>query len=223
MSAVTVTNVSSDYEGVRVLDGVDARFPRGAVTAIGGPNGAGKSTLLGILAGTQPPSAGTVALAPRERIGFVVQRSAVSDRFPLTVRETVAMGRWGGGFGWHPLRRRDHTIINESLAALRLNDLADRPLGALSGGQRQRALVAQGLARRASLLLLDEPTAGVDADSYELISLAIRREAERGAAVIHATHDEGTLAEADQRIMMRAGQIVRTGQNVPAAQVAPVR
>jgi len=218
-TAVTAHAVSAGYDGKPVLHQLSATFPRGQVTALGGPNGAGKSTLLGVLAGTHRPQEGSVTRHPAERIAFVVQRSAVSDRFPLTVRETVAMGRWGEYWLPRPPGRDDRGIIAECLEVLGLDELADRPLGSLSGGQRQRALVGQGLARRSSLLLLDEPIAGVDEHTQQIINTAIRSEADRGATVIVATHDPGQLADADQELTMMGGRItaVRHGATFAAA------
>jgi len=216
-AAVTAHTISAGYDGKPVIHELSATFPRGLVSALGGQNGAGKSTLLGVLAGTHRPQDGTVTRHPSERIAFVVQRSAVSDRFPLTVRETVAMGRWGGRWLPRPLSRRDRGIIAECLAVLGLEDLADRPLGSLSGGQRQRALVGQGLARRSSLLLLDEPIAGVDEHTQEIINTTIRGEADRGAVVIVATHDPGQLADADQELTMEGGRITKIRHGAAAS------
>jgi zinc/manganese transport system ATP-binding protein len=183
--------VSAHHDGHVALRDVDLRVSPGSMTLVLGANGSGKSTLLSVLSGTHAVSAGSLERAPGASVAFVVQRSAVTDRLPLTVRETVSMGRWGVRGALRRLTRDDRAIIDESLESLGIADLARRPLGELSGGQRQRALVAQGLARRASLLLLDEPTAGVDTAAQQLIDLALEREIARGAAVVQATHDPG--------------------------------
>ena len=188
---VLLTAVSADHDGHPALRGVDLRISPGTMTLVVGANGSGKSTLLSVLAGTHPVSAGTRERPDGTSVAFVVQRSAVTARLPLTVRETVTMGRWGARGALGRLTRDDRAIVDESLEALGIADLARRPLGELSGGQRQRALAAQGLARRASLLLLDEPTAGVDAAAQELVDSALERELARGAAVVQATHASG--------------------------------
>ena len=183
--------VSAHHDGHAALRDVDLRIAPGSMTLVVGANGSGKSTLLSVLSGTHALSSGSLERAAGSSVAFVVQRSAVSDRLPLTVRETVSMGRWGARGALRRLTRDDRSIVDESLESLGIADLARRPLGELSGGQRQRALVAQGLARRASLLLLDEPTAGVDTAAQRLIDLALDREIARGAAVVQATHDPG--------------------------------
>ncbi|NQX28447.1 ATP-binding cassette domain-containing protein [Microbacteriaceae bacterium VKM Ac-2854] len=190
-----LVDVAADYGAFPVLTGVSARFDAGCVSVIAGPNGSGKSTLLAVLAGLHPARVGLVRRAGR--VAFVPQRSALSDRLPLTVRELVRMGRWADRGAWRPLRRADRVLADECLEALDLTALAAHPLAELSGGQRQRALVAQGLAQRAEVLLLDEPTAGVDAASLPRIAGALLAEAARGAVVVHASHDPAAIAAAD--------------------------
>lgn len=190
-----LVDVTADYGGEPVLTGVSARFEAGHVSVIAGANGSGKSTVLAVLAGLHPVAAGRVRRPTR--VAFVPQRSALPDRLPLTVRELVRMGRWADRGAWRPLTRADRLLADERLEALDLAALAAHPLAGLSGGQRQRALVAQGLAQRAELVLLDEPTVGVDAASQLRIAAALRAEAERGAAVVHASHDPAAIAAAD--------------------------
>jgi len=186
-------SVDAAHEGVPALHGVDVTLKRGSHILLIGPNGSGKSTLLSVLAGVHPLTAGDVDRAPGVSIGVVVQRSAVPDRLPVTVRDVVSMGRWAGRPLGLPLGRADRAIVDECLEALDIADLARRPLSGLSGGQRQRALVAQGLARRADLLLLDEPTSGVDEGARRLIRRAVSLELARGATVVEATHDASDL------------------------------
>ncbi len=187
-----------------VLHDVAIDVPAGRVTALTGHNGSGKSTLLGVLAGVIPHS-GTVLGRPRAAL--LAQRSAVPDGLPLTVRDVVAMGRWSERGAWRPLTSADRKVVAESLDAVRLGALARRTLSEVSGGQHQRAFVAQALAHRAELVLLDEPTAGVDAESTALILAALEREAARGAAVVHATHDPEAIARADCVIRLEDGRV----------------
>jgi zinc/manganese transport system ATP-binding protein len=203
---IELRNISVEYGSLRALDRVSTDVRAGHVTALAGHNGSGKSTLLGVIAGTQP-YAGTVTGTTGARIAFVVQRSAVPASLPLTVRDVVAMGRWGHRGHWRPLTRADRDAVRESIDALGLERLQRRPFHELSGGQRQRALVAQGLAQRADILLLDEPGAGLDEHAQALIDRAITREAERGAAVVHATHDAAVIGAAARVIRLSAGEI----------------
>ena len=203
---ITLRQIRVSHGATVALDGVSASIPAGRVTALAGANGSGKSTLLGVLAGIQPWQGGERLAAGR--IALVLQRSAAPDTLPLTVFETVSMGRWAHRGLWRPLSGADRDIIATSIEALGLTGLERRSLGELSGGQRQRALVAQGLAQRAEVLLLDEPAAGLDGDALLLIDRAIRAEADRGVAVVCATHDPEVIRRADRVIRLQAGRVV---------------
>lgn len=210
-------SVSVVLDGRPVLEGISLQAHAGEVMALAGHNGSGKSTLLGVIAGTQPHGAGSVTR--RGRVAFVVQHSQVPHSLPLTVRDTVAMGRWSVRGSWRPFDRSDTALVRECIAALGLSGLERRPLSSLSGGQRQRALVAQGLAQRADILLLDEPTAGLDDHARELIDLAIAREVRRGVAVVHATHDHDVMRQADRLVRLHGGTFVRPEDS--AEKIAP--
>lgn len=191
-----------------VLHNVDVDLPWGTVTAIAGPNGAGKSTLIEILAGVRQALAGTV-----ERDGevaLVVQRVTAPDALPLTVREVVMMGTWGvvprNSSKIGPRERKAR--VAEALDRVKLTDLAATAFNSLSGGQRQRVLLAQGIARRARIFLLDEPAAGLDAPSRERTRAMLADEAGRGAAVACVSHDEESIAAATSVIRLEGGRRV---------------
>jgi zinc/manganese transport system ATP-binding protein len=211
--AVEITDVWFDHDGVDALCGVSFTVESGAVTAIAGPNGSGKSTLLAVLAGVLEPRRGTVSIPARARRALVVQRSEVSDRMPLTVRDTVTMGRWPAAGMLRRLRAEDRRIIDDCIDIVGLSGHQDRPLNALSGGQRQRAFLAQGLAQRADIVLLDEPTTGLDTATRAVVADVLLAEQARGATVICVSHDDTTLATADHIVTLDAGRIA------PAAQI----
>lgn len=188
-----------------VLDRLDATFEPGSVTVVAGANGSGKSTLLEVVAGVLPLTAGRVS-GTGSGVAHVAQTVAGSGP-PLTVGATVTMGRWSALRWWCPPRRSDRRLVAGLLDRLDLTDLADRPLDQLSGGQRQRALVALGLAQQAPVLLVDEPTAGVDARSLRLVLDALAAEAARGVVVVHAAHDPEALAAADRVLTLRDGTL----------------
>ncbi|OUE23876.1 High-affinity zinc uptake system ATP-binding protein ZnuC [Clavibacter michiganensis] len=204
--AVALRGIRVDFGDRRALDGVDLDLPPGALTVIAGPNGAGKSTLLEVVAGTRAPAAGTRCAA--DRAAFVPQRAAVSDRLPVTVRDVVTVGAWGRSGRWRRLDVDARRAVDDALDRLGLIPLASQAFAALSGGQRQRALLAQGLARGADLLLLDEPTTGLDAASAERIREIMRAEADRGIAVVAVSHDPAVLAEADRVVRLEHGRVV---------------
>jgi zinc/manganese transport system ATP-binding protein len=161
---VRFSNLEAGYRGRPVLRQLSGSVPALAMTALVGPNGSGKSTLLGVLAGVIQATAGQLRYAEGRPPAFVPQRGAVGDTLPLTARQTVEMGRWNERGLWRPLTRRDRTVVDSAMERLGVADLAARQLGELSGGQRQRVLIAQSLAQRSDLLLLDEPTTGLDPD-----------------------------------------------------------
>ncbi|MDT0117270.1 zinc ABC transporter ATP-binding protein AztA [Microbacterium sp. PRF11] len=205
-TAVSARALRVDYSGVLALDGVDVDVPAGALTVIVGPNGAGKSTLLEVLAGARDAASGTVEVDRRTR-AFVPQRAAVSEHLPLTVREVVSVGAWGRTGVWRLFTPADRRIVEDAMERLAISTLARSPFGALSGGQRQRALLAQGLARRADILLLDEPTTGLDTDSAARNREAIAHELRRGATVVCVSHDERLIATADHLVGLRDGRV----------------
>ncbi|MFT7766927.1 zinc ABC transporter ATP-binding protein AztA [Clavibacter tessellarius] len=204
--AVALRGIRVDFGDRRALDGVDLDLLPGTLTVIAGPNGAGKSTLLEVVAGTRAPAAGTRSAA--DRAAFVPQRAAVSDRLPVTVRDVVTVGAWGRSGRWRRLDADARRAVDDALDRLSLIPLASQGFAALSGGQRQRALLAQGLARGADLLLLDEPTTGLDAASAARIRAIMRAEADRGIAVVAVSHDPAVLAEADRVVRLEDGRVV---------------
>lgn len=206
MGEIRVKDLSCAYRNVTALKNINASFPQGSLTALIGSNGSGKSTLLGALAGTITPVSGSISGLPKE-IAFVPQRSHVPENLPISVWHTVSMGRWRSRRPWQRLSASDRNIINSELERLGISDLASRPLGELSGGQRQRALIAQGLAQQAPLLLFDEPLSAIDADATLLIAKVIAEEKEAGKTIIIATHDVAQTRDADRTITLERGEI----------------
>ncbi|MET9863545.1 zinc ABC transporter ATP-binding protein AztA [Streptomyces smyrnaeus] len=209
---VTLHDAAAGYPRRPVLRQLTASIPGSATTAVVGPNGSGKSTLLSVLAGVRPLTSGSLDRSRTSRPCFVVQRSAVSDTLPLTVRETVTMGRWAHRGPWRRLTARDRSVVRDSMDRLGILDLAERQLGELSGGQRQRALVAQGLAQEADLFLLDEPTTGLDMAARESISTVLGAAAAEGVTVVQATHDLNAARESDHCLLLQDGRLVEEGK-----------
>jgi len=197
---------------VMALRGVDLDIAAGAVTLLCGGNGSGKSTLLLALAGVLPLHSGRVGGLDGTGLALVPQVPPVPQRLPLTVGAAVAMGRWGGRGLFGRMRGRDREFVGERMRLLGVDALARRQLCEVSGGQRQRVLVAQALVQEAPVLLLDEPTAAADAASRELIHHAARVEADRGTAVVLASHDPGARDVADTVITLDSGRVIRAGE-----------
>ncbi|MDL2343193.1 metal ABC transporter ATP-binding protein [Deinococcus sp. MIMF12] len=188
-----VENLTVRYGAHTALEGATVRFEAGQFSAVIGPNGAGKSTLLKVLAGLLPDPQGCVRFdpghTPRQCVSYVPQQQTLDWAFPVTVWDVAMMGRTGR-LGW--LRwagRADRQKVASALEETGVYDLRHRHIGALSGGQRQRVLLARMLAREGHLLLLDEPLTGVDPATQEGLMALLRRQADRGRAVVMVTHD----------------------------------
>eukprot|EP01133_Synstelium_polycarpum_P023506 gene23506-28173_t len=195
--AIRVENVSVHYGEVHALDHVDLTLNSGSVCGLIGMNGSGKSTLFKVIMGMIKPDNGSVRIAglgaatarKSGRVGYVPQSEDVDWTFPISVRDVVMMGRYGHlGFLRRP-RRADREAVAEALERVELTEFADRQIGQLSGGQKKRAFVARGIAQDASILLLDEPFAGVDKRSEATISMLLRELASDGRSILVSTHD----------------------------------
>ncbi len=202
---VVLRNVSVGYHGHRVFDELSLSIPGGVFTGIIGGNGSGKSTLLKTIAGLLKPSRGEVLIggaSPQEArafLGYMPQASNVDWRFPLTVRELVEMGRyqfrWGQRLGRMLRSRDDRIAVDRAMAMMDVQDLQNRQINELSGGQRKRALIARALARQPRILLLDEPSAALDAVSDDQLFDVLCELTELGTSVIMTTHDLSTVLE----------------------------
>ncbi|WP_320781494.1 zinc ABC transporter ATP-binding protein AztA [Streptomyces sp. CRN 30] len=208
---VRFSGLCAGYPGRPVLHQLTAEIPPLTTTALVGPNGSGKSTLLGVLAGVIDPTSGDLEFGGPRPPAFVPQRGAVGDALPLTVRQTVEMGRWGERGPWRRLTRQDRATVDTVMERLGITGLAARQLGELSGGQRQRTLIAQGLAQESDLLLLDEPTTGLDPEARERIATLLGELVADGVTVVQATHDLAAARSADTCLLLREGRLVAQG------------
>ncbi|WP_062077360.1 metal ABC transporter ATP-binding protein [Demequina globuliformis] len=209
--ALEVDGVSVAYGDVEALTECSLTLEQGQVTGLIGMNGSGKSTLFKSVMGVVTPQAGRVRVAGAparearraQRIAYVPQSEDVDWDFPLSVWDVVMMGRYGRMGPMRRPRKADRAAVSEALERVGLVDLAGRQIGALSGGQRKRAFVARGIAQEASLMLLDEPFAGVDKRSEGTIVALLRELAAEGHTVLVSTHDLHALpALADQAILL---------------------
>jgi zinc transport system ATP-binding protein len=200
---VSVRNISFRYGVQPVLIDVSLDIRAGDFLALLGPNGSGKTTLLKIVLGLLKPQSGTVRVMGQDlerfkdwnRIGYVPQKAThVDPFFPASVREVVAMALQTEGFAPATNRRARETAIDRALGLVGMADFGARLIGSLSGGEQQRVFIARAVATRPCLLLLDEPTTGVDAENearfYEVLSVLNKRE---GITIVQVTHDIGIV------------------------------
>ena len=154
----------------------------------------------------------TLQRMPRRELGYLPQRAQVGVDAPATVREVVSSGRLARAGLAGPLRARDRAVVDDSIARVGLTELAARPLRTLSGGQQQRAFIAKALAGEPSLLVLDEPTTGVDAEAQEAIAaLLARLHADLGVTILYVSHEFGAVERFVQRLLLVRGRIVFDG------------
>lgn len=213
-------NLSLKLGDTQALDGVDAAFVAGKVTAILGPNGAGKSSLLACLAGLRTPDSGAVLLgdAPRRdldrralarRIGYLPQTADV--HWDVDVATLVSLGRFPHRGRWGD-NAADLAAIAAAMAATDVAGLADRIVNTLSGGERSRALLARVLAGTPEWLLADEPLASLDPAHQVDVLDCLRAIASAGAGVVVVLHDlNQAMRVADTIVLMQAGRIIAQG------------
>jgi zinc transport system ATP-binding protein len=219
--AIELENISFGYRpGQRVLEGVALRIGEGEFVAIAGPNGGGKTTLVRLVLGRERPSTGSALLfgepahrfSRRRELGYLAQRADLGGDAPATVREVVSAGRLASGRLVGPMRRSDRGLVADAIGRVGLDQVADAPLRTLSGGMQQRAFIAKALAGEPSLLVLDEPTTGVDAESQEsLAALLDELHSDLGVTILYVSHEFGAVEEFVERLLLVRGTIVFDG------------
>jgi zinc transport system ATP-binding protein len=216
---VAVTGLTFGYGRVPVIEDVDLTVQLGEFVALVGPNGSGKTTLLKLILGSLEPRAGSVRLFgsdPRDArgrgLGYVPQRPNLSSEVPVSVREIVESGRLARGRWWRRLRAADRAVVEHAVASVGLVELIDRPSNELSGGQQQRAFIARAFASEPSLLVLDEPIAGVDAASQRLFRESLLHLIdEHGAGVLLVSHELSAVADDVDRVVVLKRRVVFDG------------
>ncbi len=189
------------YDGRSVVSDLDVELRAGEFVALLGPNGSGKTTLLRGLLGFVPLLAGRIERRPGLRIGYVPQRETLDPLYPLSSRDVVLLATYGDTPPWRRTGRTQRARAAAALEAAHAMPLARKRYGELSGGQRQRVLIARALAVEPELLILDEPTAGVDPETAEgiLAMLGELRRA-RGLGIWMVSHHVGPLRARVDRI-----------------------
>ncbi|WP_211654002.1 metal ABC transporter ATP-binding protein [Planococcus alpniumensis] len=202
---INIKEVSYEYEQTKALDRISMKVEEGDFLAILGPNGSGKSTLLKIMLGLIRPSEGSVELfgidskqfKHREWIGYVSQKSnSFNSAFPATVQEVVVGGLAKKAGLFHKLPKNTAQQVEESLDAVGMKAFKNRSISELSGGQQQRVFIARALVAKPKVLILDEPTVGIDVQNvqafYDMLA-ALNRE--RNITLVLVTHDVDTVTD----------------------------
>lgn len=212
-SVLRLEGAAFGYGDRAVITGVDLEITAGEVVAVLGPNGSGKSTLMKGILGLNDLVAGSVSLFgvaqddfdDRARIGYVPQRHTLSASVRVTVEEIVASGRLPR-LGWlGRMQANDRLVVARALDVVGLCDRAAAEVSTLSGGQQRRVLIARALAAQPDVLLMDEPTAGVDAASQHVLADVLERLVERNVTMVIVTHEIGAFARLLTRILVVDG------------------
>ncbi|MFE0100098.1 metal ABC transporter ATP-binding protein [Streptomyces sp. NPDC059009] len=216
---IALRKVTAELGSRPVLRGIDLTVHRGEVVALLGANGSGKSTAVRSVIGQVPVSGGEIEIfgTPRRRfrdwarVGYVPQRTTAAGGVPATVREVVSSGRLSRArFG--VLRKADRDAVTRALELVGMADRAKDSVNALSGGQHQRVLIARALAAEPELLIMDEPMAGVDLASQEVLAATLREQVAAGATVLLVLHELGPLEPLiDRAVVLRDGCVLHDG------------
>lgn len=214
---VLAAHLDVGYNNEVIVPDLNFGLGQGEAVALIGTNGSGKSTLLKTVVGLLPPMGGSLSVfgagpgGNHQRIAYLGQFHASGFVLPLRAVDVVRMGRFPLHGLWKRMGREDDEIVAAAMRTMGIEKLADHPLRSLSGGQQQRTYLAQVLAHRADLLVLDEPTAGLDAGGRELYLHAINDELCRGASIMLATHDIQEEAALCHQVILLARKVVAIG------------
>jgi manganese/zinc/iron transport system ATP- binding protein len=199
LNMITLSQITIIRNQNPVATDISCTIPSGILGAIVGPNGAGKSSLLQSLVKLIPMQEGSVTFSGksfdqmRSSIAYVSQRANIDWHFPTTVYEVVLMGRFVHKKFWQSMTEYDHEQVKKSLERVDLLNFKDSPLDRLSGGQQQRVFIARALAQEPMIYLMDEPFAGVDKKTEEIIINLLKQESALGKTVLIVHHDLSTL------------------------------
>lgn len=219
---IDVKQVSYAYGDHQVLEKINFAVAEGDYVGLIGPNGSGKSTLLRIMLGLLPAASGSVelfgqpihALRERSLIGYVPQRITQADiQFPATVEEVVATGRVAKAGLFRPLSDKDRAAIRKAMRLTGVEKYAKRRIGNLSGGERQRVFIARALASEPKLLILDEPTVGVDIASQEAFyTLLCELNTKHHLTIVLVSHDIDVVAQEVKTVLFLNKTVVSFGR-----------
>jgi zinc transport system ATP-binding protein len=224
VSAVRMRGGAVGYGERPAIRDIDFSLDVGEVVAVLGPNGAGKSTLIRGILGLAPLVGGSLELfdvpaarfRSRYRFGYVPQRHTIVGGVPSTVREVVSSGRLARKRPFALMREHDRLAVASAIDTVGLGDRADRTVSKLSGGQQRRVMIARALAAEPDVLVMDEPTAGVDAANQQILAATLDDLVKGGSTLLLVAHELGPLEPLIQRVVvLREGRIDYDGPPIP--------
>ena len=206
---INAANLTFEYPDISVLKNVNFNLYQGDFLGIIGANGAGKSTLIKLILGLLSPDCGDITLFggtlndARTKIGYVSQKAnSFNSDFPATVKEVVRANLFHEKGLFKPYRKSDDKKVIDALSLVGMAEYKDKLIGSLSGGQQQRVFIARALVGNPQLLLMDEPTVGIDAKSAREIMNIIKKLNKNGMTIIMTNHDTPTLVEASNKLLI---------------------
>ncbi|MGH7233683.1 MAG: metal ABC transporter ATP-binding protein [Nitrospiraceae bacterium] len=219
---IRFSHASFGFPGVIALKDITLDIAEGEFVGVIGPNGSGKTTLCRAVLGLMPPLKGSLQIFDcaceklqchhRAKIGYLPQKGVLDKHFPITVLETVMMGRAGVLGLFKRPGRQDRDIAREALSHVGMLDHEDTALGQLSGGQQQRVFIARALAQQPQVLLLDEPTTGIDiVTQHSVLDLIRRLHRDLGLTVLLITHDINMIRTHVDRLVLLKTQLYAAG------------
>ncbi len=207
---IDIKSLDFSYERTKVLCGIDLQVEAGTTLGLIGPNGGGKTTLIKLLIGLLKPDRGEIriaglsppkAVARGDLIGYLPQNPSFESRFPICVRQLVQMGLAGRTGMLRSHAADDLRFVDELIERAALTDIADQPVSHISGGQLQRALIARALAPRPKILILDEPTTGIDMRNQRaFVDLIAQLKADLGLTLVFVSHDLRAVTAMSDRV-----------------------
>ncbi len=214
---IEVHDLTAAYDQKPVLWDIDFELPEGSLTAIIGPNGAGKSTLIKAAMGLIPSSSGYTLIygkpidKQRRSVAYVPQRESVDWNFPISVMDVVLMGRYPHLRLFQRPTRYDREFAMDALREMGMDKYHKRQISQLSGGQQQRVFLARALAQDATIYLMDEPLAGVDAATEDVIFRKLKELRSNGKTVVVVHHDLQNVPDNFDRVMLLNLRMIACG------------
>lgn len=214
---IELKDVNYEFQDKVALKDINLKIEKGELAVIVGPNGSGKSTLVNVICGIYTPVSGKVLLFEKEdysdlrkKISFVPQKvSSFNQLFPISVKETILLGLVSKRGYFKSYTKEDLKKVDEILEMLGLSEVKNKQLGKLSGGQQQRVFIGKALISEPELLILDEPTVGIDSKSEELLYQLLLNEKKKSTTIVMVTHDIFAIKNyADKVICMKDGEIL---------------